>query len=512
MVTRLFFIYTQMNLKRSILLLFCIMLYSAGFAETYSLGIGIPKFLSPDPPKGVLYSSHWYCDTEEIGMTYHKDEDSKTYGVTIVINSYFEGTAIIECDYVYEYQYESFGKLYNGVGTGSKSYFIKCSAVPPTSISLPKEKTMHLDETLTLTPTLTPSNAGTTYTWSSSNPTIATVNSSGLVTPKSFGETAITVKTANNLSATCVVTVEKVNATSISIASNKKMIIGDYEEIEYSIYPINSNNSVTWSSSDVTVASVTQQGVVTAKKAGTANIKVETDNGKSDVCAVTVPPLPTQITLPSVVEVNLRKSVQLSAVLIPANALDYLLWNSDNEEIATIDEKGVVTGLRAGQATMTVKSKNAPNVSATCVVAVKEDKYDLIVWTKDGCKVSYRLNKRPTLTYEDGNILLSTTETVVEYKDEDISKYTFENIPDNTSAIQQPKVSSVNASLQQKENTILFEQCEPYSLVQIYSVNGKLVDSFTIGADGTLQIPTEQYPKGLYIIKTKHLTHKILKR
>lgn len=481
------------------------MLYTVGFAQTYTLGIGETKFLEvPDPPMdGWISSGAWYCDKSEISFVEKHD-----YGAIIKIDSYFSGTATVECMYVYQY-------LLNGrtqVGTGTKMYFIKCSAVPPTSISLPNEKTMHLDETLTLTPTLTPSNAGTTYTWSSSNPTIATVNSSGLVTPKSFGETAITVKTANNLSATCVVTVEKVNATSISVTSYKKIIIGDSEKLSYSIYPSNSNNVVTWSSSDETIVSVTQEGVVTAKKAGTANIKVETDNRKSDVCVVTVPPLPTQITLPSVVEVNLRKSVQLSAVLTPANALDYLLWNSDNEEIVSIDEKGVVTGLRVGQATITVKSKNASNVSATCVVAVKEGKYDLIVWTKDGCKVSYRLNKRPTLTYEDGNILLSTTETVVEYKDEDISKYTFENIPDNTSAIQQPKVSSVNASLQQKGNTILFEQCEPYSLVQIYSVNGKLVDSYTIGTDGTLQIPTEQYPKGLYIIKTKHLTHKILKR
>jgi len=499
-----------MNFKRSVLLLFCIVLYAVGLAQTYTLEIGETKFLEvPDPPMdGWIYSSAWYCDKEEIGMTYHKDEDSTTYGVTIVINSYFSGIATVECMYVYQY-------LLNGrtqVGTGTKIYFIKCSAVPPTSISLPKEKTMHIDETLTLTPTLTPSNAGTTYTWSSSNPTIATVNSSGLVTPKSFGETAITVKTTNNLSATCVVTVEKVNATSISIASNKKIIIGDSEKLSYSIYPSNSNNVVTWSSSDENIASVTQEGVVTAKKAGTANIKVETDNRKSDVCVVTVPPLPTQITLPSVVEVNLRKSVQLSAVLTPANALDYLLWNSDNEEIATIDEKGVVTGHSVGQATITVKSKNVSNVYTTCVVTVTEPEYKLIVWTKDGGKVSYRLNKRPTLTYEGGNIMLSTIETVVEYKSEDISKYTFENLEDNTSAIEQPIATPVNARLQQKGNTILFEQYEPYSLVQIYTVSGKLVNTYTIGADGTLQIAIWQYPKGLYIIRTKHLTHKILKR
>lgn len=505
MVSRLFFIHTQMNLKRSILLLFCTILYMVGFAQTYTLGIGEQKFLEvPDPPMdGWIYSGAWYCDKSEISFVEEHD-----YGAIIKIDSYFSGTATVECMYVYQY-------LLNGrtqVGNGTKTYFIKCSAVPPTSVSLPTEKIIHLDETLTLTPTLTPSNAGTTYTWSSSNPTIAAVNSSGLVTPKGFGETTITVKTANNLSATCVVTVEKVNATSISITSYKKMIIGDSEALKYSIYPSNSNNSVTWSSSNAAVASVTQQGVVTAKKAGTANIKVETDNGKSDICEVTVAPLPEQITLPQVVEVNLNKSIQLTARLTPANALDYLLWSSDNEAIATVDENGVVTGHGAGQATITVKSKNVPNVYTTCEVTVTEPEYKLIVWAKDGGKVLYRLNKRPTLTYNDGNILLSTTETAVEYRAEDVNKYTFENPENNTNSVQQPIATPVDTRLEQQGETILFEQCEPYSIVQIYAVNGKLMDSYTIGADGTLQIAFVQYPKGIYIIKTKHLTHKIMKR
>ena len=505
-----------MNFKRSILLFLCTLLYSLGFAETYSLRIGSPQFLSPTPPTGVLCSSYWHCDKEEIGITLHNDDNGKTYGVTIVINSYFEGTATIECNYVYTYQYESFGKLYERTGTGVKNYFIKCAdkPIPLTSIRLPEKVTTTIYQSITLTPTLVPANANvnTNLEWTSSNTSVATVNSSGVVAPKSFGQSTIEVTTPNGLSATCLVTVEKVNATSISITSYKKMIIGDSEELKCSIYPSNSNNSVTWSSSNTAVVSVTQQGVVTAKKAGTANIKVETDNGKSDICEVTVAPLPEQITLPQVVEVNLNKSIQLSARLTPANALDYLLWSSDNEGIATVDENGVVTGHGAGQATITVKSKNVPNVYTTCEVTVTEPEYKLIVWTKDGGKVSYRLNKRPTLTYNDGNIVLSTTETVVEYRAEDIYKYTFENPENSTNSVKQPIATPIDARLQLQGETVLFEQCEPYSIVQIYAVNGKLVDSYTIGADGTLQIAFGQYAKGIYIIKTKHLTHKIVKR
>lgn len=508
MVSRLFFFYffyIQMIFKRGILLFLCAFLCFTGFAQTYTLGIGEIKFLEvPEPPfDGYIYSGAWSCDRPEISFVEKYD-----YGAKIKIDSYFSGTATVQCIYVYMYYINDRSQ----VGSGTITYSIKCSAVPPTSVSLPTEKTIHLDETLTLIPTLTPSNAGTTYRWSSSNTSIATVSSSGVVTPKNFGETSITVTTDNGLSATCLVTVEKVNATSISVTSYKKIIIGDSEKLSYSIYPRNSNNIVTWSSSDETVAGVTQEGVVTARMAGTADIKVETDNGKSDICTVTVPPLPSTITLPEEVELNLNKRIQLMVQLEPYNSLDYLQWSSDNEIVATVDGEGMIIGHSVGQVRITVRGKNATSVSAICVVNVIEPKYKLIVWAKDGSKVSYRLNMRPRLTYNDGNIVLSTTETIVEYDAKDINKYTFEELDDNTNIVQPQTISPANAHLLQQGETVLLEQCEPHSIVQVYAINGKLIDSYTIGGDGTLQISIGQYPKDIYVIKTKHLTHKIVKR
>lgn len=396
--------------------------------------------------------------------------------------------------------------------TGHEYVSVSVEGTPPTAVSISTCKIIHLGETLTLTPMLTPNDAYATFTWDSSNTAVATVSSSGVVTPKDFGETSITVTTDNGLSATCLVTVEKVNATSISVTSYKKIIIGDSEKLSYSIYPRNSNNFVTWSSSDETVATVTQEGVATARMAGTADIKVETDNGKSDICTVTVPPLPNKITLPEEVELNLNKSIQLMAQLESYNSLDYLLWSSDNEIVATVDEDGMVIGHSVGKARITVRGKNATNVSATCVVNVIEPEYKLIVWAKDGSKVSYQLNMRPRLTYNDGNIVLSTTETIVEYDAKDINKYTFEELDDNTNIVQPQTISPANAHLLQQGETVLLEQCEPHSIVQVYAINGKLIDSYTIGGDGTLQISIGQYPKDIYVIKTKHLTHKIVKR
>ena len=94
----------------------------------------------------------------------------------------------------------------------------------------------------------------------------------------------------------------------------------------------------------------------------------------------------------------------------------------------------------------------------------------------------------------------------------DINKYTFEELDDNTNIVPPQTISPADTHLLQQGETVLLEQYEPHSIVQIYAINGKLIDSYTIGGDGTLQISISQYPKGTYLIKTRHLTHKIVKR
>lgn len=83
---------------------------------------------------------------------------------------------------------------------------------PPTAISLPSTSKTKVGESVTLSPTLTPSDAYATIKWKSSNENVATI-SGGKVTGKNVGKTTITATTDNNLSAECVVTVEKGSVT-----------------------------------------------------------------------------------------------------------------------------------------------------------------------------------------------------------------------------------------------------------------------------------------------------------
>ena len=153
--------------------------------------------------------------------------------------------------------------------------------------------------TVTLTATVTPGNAtDKTVTWSTSNEAIATV-SGGVVTGVKAGEVTITAK-AGDKSATCTVTVtaattepEVVPVTGVTL--NQTAVTLDIDQsitLKATVAPENATNkAVTWASDNTGVATVDENGKVTAVAAGTANITVTTaDGGKTATCAVTVNP------------------------------------------------------------------------------------------------------------------------------------------------------------------------------------------------------------------------------
>ena len=107
--------------------------------------------------------------------------------------------------------------VYSKVSSTSPYCLVTVNKVEPTSVSLPNTLTMTVGETKTLTPSLYPSNAQTSFTWTSSNSEVATVNSSGYINAKKHGNTTIQVYTTNGLNASCDVTVNK---KQLTISSN----------------------------------------------------------------------------------------------------------------------------------------------------------------------------------------------------------------------------------------------------------------------------------------------------
>lgn len=122
---------------------------------------------------------------------------------------------------------------------------------------------------------------------------------------------------------------------------------------------------------DITVATVSESGLVTALKEGSSVVMVKSSNG-CGVCQIVVwgevkiPLLSMEIIgLPAGNTVNVGESVQLSVSFFPANANDYysLSWASDNRDVLTVDETGKVTVVNTGTAIVTV-SANGTLVSA----------------------------------------------------------------------------------------------------------------------------------------------------
>lgn len=234
-----------------------------------------------------------------------------------------------------------------------------------------------------ITATVTPTNADNrAVTWSSSAPTVASVDQSGNIIAKSVGNATITVKAkdGSGVTATCWVNVTDIKVTSITLNKTTLNIkTGATEQLTAKVQPTDATNSkVTWSSNNKDVAEVDQTGMITAKKEGSAVITVtaQDGSGKTATCQVNVTDIKvTGITLSaSTLAMQTEDVKQLSVTNItPANATNKALkWESKNTWVATVDESGNVTAKNPGEATITVTAADNGGAQATCKVTVTE--------------------------------------------------------------------------------------------------------------------------------------------
>lgn len=240
-----------------------------------------------------------------------------------------------------------------------------------TAIKLNKIKaTLGVGETLKLTGTLSPSGASEKITWISSNTKAASVSTSGSVKAKAAGKATITAKLASGIHASCTITVIK-KPTAVKLSKTSLAITkGASKQLTYSLRPAGAVTTVTWSSSNPKIASVTSKGVVKGVKTGTTTITAKTANGKKAACKVTVKrPAATAVKLKKTsLTMNKRETQTLSYTLTPSDAAGTVTWSSSNAKIASVNSKGIVTAKSAGTATITAKISS--KVYAKCKVKV----------------------------------------------------------------------------------------------------------------------------------------------
>lgn len=239
--------------------------------------------------------------------------------------------------------------------------------------------TLGAGESYTLTKSVYPYNASTSYTWSSSNTSVATV-SNGKVTAKKSGTAYITVKTSNGKTAQCKVTVKpaptsvKTNPASVTLGVGEKYTIS--ESTNSGTYANASN--LKWSTSNSSVATVTKgsgnKATVTAKGVGTAYVKITLYNGKTAQCKITVKPAPTSVkSYPASVTLGNGENYTIAAGTNSGSWSTIYTWSSSNNSVATVTgttaNKAKITAKSTGTATITIRTFNGK--TATCKVTVK---------------------------------------------------------------------------------------------------------------------------------------------
>lgn len=308
---------------------------------------------------------------------------SQTAGVTIDANGLATAVAPVENNWV---------SATNSAGQQDLVYI----TVLPTLISsidgVPQELSLKVNQTIKVQAVVNPVDAtDKSLKWSSSNTAVATVDGNGNIIAVAMGETDITV-TANDgsgVSATCKVTVVTTPVERVSVTANGSTTLkpGQTLQLNATVLPENATDkTVVWTSSDVTVATVTNAGLVTAVSVGNASIKA-TAGDKSACVEITVEPIRAEslILFHTDIDLKVGEEYTLSPVITPENTTDKtLVWRSDDESIASVDSSGTVHANAIGNTVVRVSTTDGTELKAEARIYVHPTPISEVIIDYDG--------------------------------------------------------------------------------------------------------------------------------
>lgn len=350
---------------------------------------------------GVTYQ--WYSENN----SYATVTSSTRYNATVKgVKATSSCKVYFKCSYFIDGFYRTMDFYY--------TITVKSTSVSVTSVTL-NQSSISLKEgnTYQLSASVYPANAtNKNVNWSSSNTSVASVSSYGLVSAKSSGTATVTCRAADGSGkyATCRVSVETATVYVSSITLNKSSLflgVGETSQLSASVYPTSATNrSVSWAFDDTSVITVSSSGLVTAKSAGTATItcRANDGSGKKATCSISVKEAvkPTSITLnktkASLIE---DETLQLTATVSPSDAADKTVtWMSDNAAVATVDSHGLITAKSVGTANIIATTSN--NLAAVCAITVegKTAEYHAL-WSGHYRIASRHVESNPTREYPD---------------------------------------------------------------------------------------------------------------
>ena len=418
----------------------------------------------------------------------------------------------------------------------------KVTVVPTLAETITLDKTeisLEATETATLIATVLPElTTNKSVTWTSSNEAVATVDENGVVTAVAVGEATITATTVDdsNLSASCKVTVTSTLATSITLDYTEyEMVEKSDFQLTVTILPESTKNKgVVWSSSDMWVASVDENGLVRAYSVGEAIITATTVDGSnlSASCKVTVvSSLAQSITLDKTeVSLEATETATLVATVLPETTSNRSIeWKSSNDAVATVNNNGELTAIAVGEATITATTVDGSNLSASCKVTVVptlavsieldkteasvEEKSDLqltatilpehttnkeVAWSSSDNLVATVDNTGLVTIHSAGEVIITATTT----DGTNLSATCRINVYSGIDGVNGNDVIVATIS-----DNIVVKNAKLGSAVNVYSSNGALIKSMT-ATDGSVVI--EAPIKGIYVVAIDGKSFKVM--
>lgn len=240
----------------------------------------------------------------------------------------------------------------------------------PKKIQFPDKSIVLSKDQALAYPAIIPKGCAGAILYTSDNPLVLSVDTAGNLTGLSGGTATLTATAYNGKTARCSVRVlggpapswMTLNETSLLLPlKGTAQLTANYDEGRDAL--------LTFVSSNKKVARVSEDGVITARKAGNATITVTTHNGLTATCDIQVYTAPKSVKLNTKKRtLNVNDAFQLIATL-PKYSISEIIWASDNPAVATVDVNGLVIAEGAGKAKITATTSNGKR--ATCQITVK---------------------------------------------------------------------------------------------------------------------------------------------
>ena len=223
-----------------------------------------------------------------------------------------------------------------------------------------------------------------TVKWTSSNEAVVTVDAAGKLTAKAAGKAIITAITSDGNVMYCIVTVENIKVSKITITTttSNKIATGKKVTLKAAVTPSNAyNKGVTWKSSNTKVATVSSSGVVTTKKkmgGKTVTITATAKDGSGKKASYKIyikKGIVKKVYISGVKSVKAGKKLYLKGKTSASSGANRTLkWSSNNTKYAKVSSKGTVTTYKAGKkksVKITARAVDGSGKSKTVTIKIK---------------------------------------------------------------------------------------------------------------------------------------------